>query len=926
MLVKWTWVYVLSVLFTASCINARPFKMEPQEGSPGKVVRIVVVGDMKVQEIDFGGVRVNVPPPRKSPILFTVPKDFEGRGEIAVKLRGTYPGSPNRIVETDRQEFKVLSPIFRSTPEIKQPVFDLAKHGTRLLDGYISVLLHGGYFDTSCRVMLDDKIIPSVIPSGWTELEGSPVRPIAVWSETALGEAIIALVKRDLVKEKYVHKIEVGCDSGVGTAYTEIPWRTIRIEIEQMVAVVNGVSVLPANYDRANLSTAVRSGLAVEGLLAEIYQDTAQELCVSADEEAPCCLSSKASVVEFFDLNTDKSLVNSAEHWYIHAALLPCFIENENPQLTINGALVELSKRDQVAIFTEGKDSRYLERIFLHELGHALNLTHCEVDGEAISIMTRSADLVGETLEGAERLFSQKAKIHLRDHPDMEVRPGGHPYYSYNGKREESVCEKEDDDGIFKNYTFWLKADKPNNRFAKGEPVYVAAHLALAEGSPLAGSWILDPAFGLTRFTVQRIDEEEEVEEVKDYNPLVLFDYTVDPAGGTRDEDGAPLVERSGSSKIISIPVPLFFGSEGLAFAKAGSYRISAKLGERSSSIYVTIDQEPPKECSDQIVEEMSRPEVAQFLYLEGGYDQFNIAPRLKDVVRKESLECTLRAIASAALGSYFNAQRILPDGEVQAPNYKEANYFLETALRRPDDLPWDYWMRSAVQLFGSTLLPNTPQGEFEALFRKFIKKYEPQMTKFEGSDKKDYFEKLLKNADPIEERDLVIERPKFWHDHSCKLDFVSQNAPMLRVSARRSVLRTLSSIGLAPLGDFKDRTRLYGSFKTTLAVEVPEGVIAVERDEVSLALRAPVANLRVLINLPIEAEPKDLHLLPENKSIGVEVSSRLPCNQIPLDWSSVIKAKLKKYGPAGRERAKVEFEIDPAWKEAIAIKKLRQE
>ncbi len=453
---RWTWALLVSVVISvgADCPSkSKPPKItkmssaagEVNSGSAGDVIRVEGENFGVGGTIFFDGKKVATQG-ASSPLMFTVPYD---------QKKGTY----KVYVEVDSHkspevDFKVLfagtasKPQLRDFEDLKIP-FDDFEVGyftvvNRAAPTMMELVIYGSFFDTNCVVMFGgNEITRSYLPGLSPDSLAAHLRfghSMIDYPQRFDGEAIVAVLTKDdgnlptpgkTYKVRVKNKVTSERSSEVSIT---IPKRTAMVEIDR----VETVRELPTIVRWNNRLHTLRKVFTQAGILVDLRYDEDGLKALPA--------YSKAQAKAFYDANSTLRYETFAGQWYLYLALLTK--SSEIVGATEHGRLIQDSngRRLATAVYADHIPSRHLDQHYLrtaiHELGHQLNLTHCEGEEDSskgMSIMKQTADLRNQRWG----FFFSKASVqHLRDHPDNEVMPGPGGMAYNSSQRRKGNCNR----------------------------------------------------------------------------------------------------------------------------------------------------------------------------------------------------------------------------------------------------------------------------------------------------------------------------------------------------------------------------------------------------------------------------------------------------------------------------------------------------
>jgi len=446
----WLLLAAVGTLLLAAARSGTAVTLIPLNGPTGKIVQVVAASGSEIDRVVVEGQQVRLAG-AGTMALFTIPYGL--------------PPGPHPVEVYDKAAALLGKPFFVVDATKTAPVPQLTGHELGYLTRHepgtagggprpvIRLVLYGSGFDTNSVVVLDDRELERSFPPGV---------PVSLFDETFLSteydRLLVALLDpaHDLTKGAGPYAVVVrNRVTGQRTdAYNVvIPERRILVEVHRMTSDKPGFSP-PDEPEVVERSTShelnsLRRIFTDAGYLLDIRHQGPQRW--THPEEAPS--HPELGVGPFFSdreaVEFDRCLATlrwtAAENgeWYVHVSLLSRLATGDAEVL---GLTLNESTRQGVAIFTSAiargddgsgqADPQQVVRTFAHELGHALNLTHCEDDGEHLTLMTRS-ELAATKWTFT---FSPGSRTHLTGHPLCEVMPGRGNLPLNSPKRIEPWC------------------------------------------------------------------------------------------------------------------------------------------------------------------------------------------------------------------------------------------------------------------------------------------------------------------------------------------------------------------------------------------------------------------------------------------------------------------------------------------------------
>lgn len=231
------------------------------------------------------------------------------------------------------------------------------------------------------------------------------------------------------------------------TLNINIPTRRAMIEMDRLT----GVDWFPVAVLQNNRVNTIRRSYTEAGILLDRRYDEQ----IDDPRDPAGGPFTNADVISFRDAAMNRTDNVFSGEWYVHLSLLTSSTTNG-----LLGRMFDTANRQGTVVFASAAPTQanYL-RTTVHELGHALNLTHCE--GDAVMQRDASGNLVigangrpviqtmGVTMMNQTRAlannwgfqFSADSETHLRTHALNEVRPGSGNLAFNSASRVEGACD-----------------------------------------------------------------------------------------------------------------------------------------------------------------------------------------------------------------------------------------------------------------------------------------------------------------------------------------------------------------------------------------------------------------------------------------------------------------------------------------------------
>jgi hypothetical protein len=385
-----------------------------------------------------------------SPFLITIPHDAEpGEKKISLKFK-------------DGHEVVRLFSVVSKVPQPLSSITAYEFHGKRVaVAGRAAgeIVLYGSGFDTNSQIILDGHSIDTFTP-GISEDGGSSVT-FPVFRDLRCGgtadcpskcfdKAIVGLVPEpSLLAPGNYYRFKVRGEGGGNSEEVRVPSpsRKVLVEVDRAFVSKKGSAVV---FTSSDLFPELVARLGDFGTLGRVFSPAEFDLEVVDDRvnkfpvEHPEGLVEKGAgftesdVADFHRQFSNLKGSISGDEGYIHLNILTHFIFPDQEGFLFLGTLINDSFREGVAVFaSEIKDEQAYLRTVAHEIGHALNLTHCEADANGLTIMTPEGALSEERWTFG---FSEMGKTHLQSHPLKEVMPGRGNLPFDSAERIEKSC------------------------------------------------------------------------------------------------------------------------------------------------------------------------------------------------------------------------------------------------------------------------------------------------------------------------------------------------------------------------------------------------------------------------------------------------------------------------------------------------------
>jgi len=812
----------------------------PPFGRAGTVVRVTLGGKLPAQRVVFNGSDIKFFGD-ESMVWFTVPIRAEGVG--------TNESMPVDVIvfsaagEIGREKFNWLV-----GPPQKLSVADLvydiryAKDAAGKYLDYMQLMLNGAGFNTDCVVKIDgvvDSQIVTTLPAIRFSFPGVDNfgRAFPKFELGRQGTAIVAVFAKK-VAPLGLRSVRVVCGDQQVETKVNLPGRFVRVEIDSTYD--SEWQVTEEEQEKA-LAAFAQAGILLD-LRFNPKRDSPcnRDLCGDVniavrDASKPCCVSENG-IIDFLAATDHQAQADLFDgQWFVHLAIMPRFYDDK-PMLAVYGMLIDEPSRQKSVMFLDPLGESDKLRTFLHEIGHALNLTHCENDPTAmLSLMVPSYALNGDHPQFA---FSESAIRHLAEHRPEEVQPGvGGQAFNTDQRSEKRCSDASGKDGV--DVVADLTVAAPAKVVGVGKPVILRVKLEGKGGLPAGMS--LAPEFGEVEYKIAKIQPENQDYQI--FHPLEYFDVKHDG-----ENVQGPVQEW----------VDMSFGNQGLYFSKAGTYEVIARYkGHESAPSRLLIEDDP--RCSKEDVAAFLDEKNALFIHLKGAVSLEESSLLTLEKVGNHSL-CGLAAVANEGLGNYYFSQG----------SDEKALSFLEKSYANIGELP-DVSRFSLYEKLIKGAAVIAPQraskylNELDAIVKddERAKDYEVRAKDF-----------LL---DPLIEKPVDLLPPKSHFNPTCEVDIIEPLRPQVTIRGRKSIVDLIGSVDLQPISD-PSPARAEDEWKPTLRVQEGPGFSA-KRKTVELSLR-PKSQIRTINVTPkLDLRGRSVILPP-----GFEAQATLRVEG-PCDW-----------------------------------------
>jgi len=206
-----------------------------------------------------------------------------------------------------------------------------------------------------------------------------------------------------------------------------------------------------------------------------------------------------------------------------------------------------------------------------------------------------------------------------------------------------------------------LTADRDS--LVVGEPVIVYATVTNTGSQALTVQTLFGPEYEFFAYAIRMPDGT-----MKKFIPLVIKE------GGTR----TPPVQPGGS---VSGGARIYFGSDGYAFPKAGSYQITCTYGSATSPPLTLTFRDPHSLLEVKFANAMLKHgEVGMVMMMEGGDELTDGMQRLEEIAAGYP-GTSYAGVAAYVLGrTYSTAAMNFVSKKPRGPDYEKANRYLEKA------------------------------------------------------------------------------------------------------------------------------------------------------------------------------------------------------------------------------------------------------
>jgi len=445
------WVLVLAPFLMGSmdyCKGDPPVitTLDPAAGPTGTMVMVSGEHFALGGTVLFDGVATGTQG-TGSPLVFTVPYDATV-GNHVVTVRVSKQGGT--VLTSAGVNFNVTADVDAPNVAVtgaSYSYFSLGPFGT---EGIVELVVYGSGFDTNCNILYDgiekNAAIPGIPAGSILGFFSSSVTLPGLNRELYDNALVLHLTSGDIPALGSAHTVRVKNPvSGKQSADLAVtmPARRILLEIDR----IDSVDDFPVGeWRNADVGTIERM-YTEAGLLVDTRMDSEV-----ADPNAGVSFD-MGDLWDFFNNHSDLQGDVYTDQWYMHGAMVT---DDDIPPYatgSILGVMFNTNDRESFAVFTDNYASaQNLLRSFTHEMGHGLNLSHCEGDGtvnhdawgnytgcngNGTTIMNQTGCL------GAAWVFDFTAGSdnHIANHSLNEVQPGAGNMTFNNAGRVEGKCD-----------------------------------------------------------------------------------------------------------------------------------------------------------------------------------------------------------------------------------------------------------------------------------------------------------------------------------------------------------------------------------------------------------------------------------------------------------------------------------------------------
>jgi len=630
--------WMIIAIAIGSGTQCEGFEIAPSQGGEGTIVRLITGREDPVDSIRFNNSTIAFQGLKPS-FFFTVPFRAGTLGEkleveVSIEFHdGTSEKKLFNWIAGTRAAGLALSPpfAFRHAPNL----------AGEAVGRFLALILHGAGFNTSCSVAVEGNQMLAVLPGMLFTFPDNNEEIGQIFPEfdiTEQGNTLVAIVPRAMALSGGDRGVTVTCGQSSAEAVVHFPKHDLRVEVDM----ADCCDWHPSSSELQSALDAISAGdVVLETRFDSPANSCPSNVCIDGD----CCMT-RTGIMNFLSHRDHESDLFDGQ-WYLHLALVGHLFES-SVQTSAFGTLIDDPPRQNSVIFLHAVPSNRRLRTFLHEIGHALNLTHCERDAANNTLMVPSFELGSSPSLN----FAGAALTHVQAHPENEVKPGKGQLNFNTAERVEGICS---DGSVGDLGTIKLSLDADDQNIQIGESVVLWAKVQrLDGGGSLPALLSTDPAYDQVNYTISRVTPS--ADQQRTYRPMFHFD--MEPS---EDRVAGP----------IEKPVEISFGAAGATFKEPGDYRIVAEYAGHVSNPLLLHVGNIDSNCSADDVRVVLQEDVARFIYLKGGDPGAQVLPLLMQVSAHTG--CRLSAVASYSLGKYFTDQGDVKSKEIGLAQLKKA-------------------------------------------------------------------------------------------------------------------------------------------------------------------------------------------------------------------------------------------------------------
>jgi hypothetical protein len=682
----------------------------PGSGPAGTLVLLSPLGKPPVKDIAICPENqpcVKIPFRGISPVVFAIPKNLAPNVNYDISI--TYVDNPNSHHAPDTSSFTVL--------DVPRPAsldsFELGVN--RLTDGTTSglqLVLFGKGFDLANFVSISQgnghKIYKTFMPGieHQKQIRTSPLDRalpkmcgqvacaervrIAVIDEAYAGPGLHTIILMDEKKNPLPN---------VSSLTVEFPQRTLLVKLDRIEQTYEGSADRTPSWplfliSRIDAPSSLGQAFSALGYRIDLWQDKGFSFPIERGLAYDCpfgagITSPGMELADVIDVARQSGTLPttgvSPDSWYVHANILNHLVPSSGfTAYGLNVASVPNSRLDhaEVAIFSRSVCDPLSLRTLMHELGHALKLTHCDGDQQGLTLMNQAQCIDNDHWQ---LQFSGQASAKLVKALKEENFPPQ--------PTEVTAIAQEQTTGscclMFQSPTvtlpdlsqlqFTLAA--PTEQIVSGATVSVKAMLTNSGTKTVDILPFFDPSYGITDYVIKRIDQDGF--PPSHFAPLLSYDGSAEPkplAGGGSVKDDEVVI----SSSAIYMFSPGKYQIQGFFHGALSSLGVPS--GEIASNLLEINVREPKLGAEAALSRFLLQPETRLFILAHGG-ESYGDLPQQLDVAIQAAAQNELPRIAQEAalvLSEYYNRSGTMITGQTRAADYEKARDYLGMVARGP--------------------------------------------------------------------------------------------------------------------------------------------------------------------------------------------------------------------------------------------------